>query len=467
MKKNYGVLAKQILQVIGGQDNVSHVMHCYTRLRINLKDRGLVNDDELEKLDLIGTQYIGEQLQIIIGNEVNEVYDAFISLTGLEKEKRIDEKLDQKSPRKKYTLKSIVAAVLDGIIGCMVPILPMLIASGILKAIVLLLEQFGLATAESGTIMMLSLVADAAFYFMPVIIGGFAANKFGANIALGGLLGAALIHPNFVASIAEGTPLSIFGLPVYAASYSSSVVPIILSVWVMSYIEKFISKYSPKSLRVLLEPVLTIIIMVPLMFSLLAPLGAMFSVAFASALTWFYSTFGIIAIALFCAIMPWVVMFGMHVGTVPISISTIAATGLDKIMMPAFLISNFTQGAACFAVGIKAKTADLKSLAFSSAFANVVPGISEPGMYGVTLRYKTPMWGAMIGAATGGLYFGAMGVGAFSFLPPNIFALAGYVGSGSYSNNLLNTVIGILIGMLVSFVATMILYQPEVINTTN
>lgn len=462
MKKNYEELARQILVQVGGEDNISNVMHCYTRLRINLKDRGLVNVEELEKLSIIGTQFSGEQLQIIIGNEVNEVYDAFVDITGLKKEKIVDEKLDKEIQRNKYSIRNIIAAVIDGIVGCMIPILPMLVASGILKAIILLIEQFGLATAESSTLVMLSLVADSAFYFMPVIIGGFAAKKFGANIALGSMLGAALIHPSFFTLVAEGSPITIFGLPVYSATYSSSVVPIILSVWVMSYIEKFISNHSPKALRALIEPVLTIVIMIPLTFSVLAPLGAIFSVGFANALTWFYATFGIFAVSLFCAIIPWVVMLGMHVGTVPISISSIAATGIDKIMMPAFLISNFTQGAACLAVGIKAKKSDLKSLAFSSAFSNLIPGVSEPGMYGITLRYKTPMWGAMTGAAVGGLYFGITGVGAFSFLPPNIFALAGYVGTGEYSNNLMNTIIGILIGMVTAFVVTMLIYKPEI-----
>lgn len=459
MAKNYEILAKQILELVGGGDNVVNAMHCYTRLRINFKDVGLVELEELRKLDVIGAQFSGEQLQIIIGNEVNEVYDAFVKVSGVERKGAIEEQLDTNLPKKKRTVKSVLAAIVDGIVGCMVPILPMLIASGILKAIVLIVQQAGLVGADSPTCITLSFVADAAFYFLPVILGGFAAKKFGANVALGGMLGAALIHPNFVSLVAEGTPLQVFGLPVYSAGYSSTVVPIILSVWVMSYVERLISKFSPKSLRALIEPVLTILIMTPLTLCLLAPLGAMFSEGFALGLTWFYDVFGVIAVAVFCAIIPWVVMLGMHVGTVPISIATIASSGMDKLMMPAFLISNFTQGAACLAVGIKAKTTDLKSFAFSCAFSNMVPGISEPGMYGITLRYKTPMWGAMIGAACGGLYFGLMNVGAFAFLPPNLFALAGYAGEGAYSGNLLHTMIGIVIGMVVSFIATMLLYQ--------
>lgn len=461
MKKDYTSVAKAILENVGGVDNIVNVMHCYTRLRINLKDTSLVDLKKVQELDVIGAQFMGEQLQIIIGNEVVELYDAFTEITGLKKEKAIDEVLDDKKVKKKITPKSILTSIIDGIVGCMIPILPMLIASGILKAIILLLIQFNIAAADSPTIFTLSFVADAAFYFMPVVIGVFAAKKFGANIALAAMIGAAMIHPDFVARIAEGTGLSVFGLPIFATNYSSSVIPIILTVWVMSYVEKFISKHSPKSLRALLEPVLTILVMVPLTFVVLAPLGAMMSSGFATGLAWFYSTFGIIAIVVFCAIVPWVVMLGMHVGTVPISIEAIATTGADKMIMPAFLISNFTQGAACIAVGIKTKSNDLRSLSLSSAFSMIVPGISEPGMYGVTLRYKTPLWGAMIGAAAGGLYFGITGVGAFSFLPPNIFALAGYVGQGAAASNLLNTVIGIGIGMVVSFIATMILFKPE------
>ena len=461
MAKNYEILAKQILDHVGGTDNVVNAMHCYTRLRINFKDVGLVDLETLKKLDVIGAQFTGEQLQIIIGNEVNEVYEAFIKLSGSKREDMIEETLDQNISKKKHTVKSVFAAIIDGIVGCMVPILPMLVASGILKAIVLIVQQMGIASADSATCITLSFVADAAFYFLPVILGFFAAKKFGANMALGAMLGAALIHPSFVSMVSEGASQSVFGLPIYSASYSSTVVPIILSVWVMSYVEKLISKYSPKSLRSLIEPVLTILIMTPLTLCLLAPLGAMFSTGFANVLTAFYDTFGFLAVAIFCAIIPWVVMVGMHVGTVPISIATIAATGMDKLMMPAFLISNFTQGAACLAVGVKAKSVDLKSFAFTCAFSNIVPGISEPGMYGITLRYKTPMWGAMIGAGIGGLYFGIMGVGAMSFLPPNIFALAGYVGSGAMANNLLNTMIGIIIGMVGAFIATMILYKPQ------
>ncbi len=461
MAKNYDALAKQVLELVGGRENVASAMHCYTRLRINCKDTSIVDLDAIKQLDVLGAQFTGEQLQVIIGNEVKEVYEAFIEQSGLQKEAMIDEKLDDVPAKKKWTIKGMLTGIVDAIVACVIPLIPILIGSGVLQAIVLIIQQFGWLPADSPTLVTINFVANAAFYFLPVFVGFFAAKKFGANVALGAMLGAALIHPTFVSMVTTGDAGSVFGLPIYSASYSSTIVPIILAVWVMSYVEKFISRYSPKSIRTILEPSLTLIIMIPLTFCLLAPLGAMLSDGFASLLTWFYGIFGPLAVAAFAAIVPWVVMVGIHIGTTAISVTTIAQTGIDAFMMPGFFISNFAQGAACLAVGIKAKTTELRSFAYSCAFSNVVPGISEPGMYGITLRYKTPMAGAMIGAAAGGLYFGLTGTGALQFLPPNIFAFVGYMGEGAFAGNLMNAIIGVVIAMVVAFIATMFLYKPE------
>ena len=461
MAKNYNALAKQVLELVGGRENVASAMHCYTRLRINCKDTSIVDLDAIKQLDVLGAQFTGEQLQVIIGNEVKEVYEAFIEQSGLQKEAMIDEKLDDVPAKKKWTIKGMLTGIVDAIVACVIPLIPILIGSGVLQAIVLIIQQFGWLPADSPTLVTINFVANAAFYFLPVFVGFFAAKKFGANVALGAMLGAALIHPTFVSMVTAGDAGSVFGLPIYSASYSSTIVPIILAVWVMSYVEKFISRYSPKAIRTILEPSLTLIIMIPLTFCLLAPLGAMLSDGFASLLTWFYGIFGPLAVAAFAAIVPWVVMVGIHIGTTAISVATIAQTGIDAFMMPGFFISNFAQGAACLAVGIKAKTTELRSFAYSCAFSNVVPGISEPGMYGITLRYKTPMAGAMIGAAAGGLYFGLTGTGALQFLPPNIFAFVGYMGEGAFAGNLMNAIIGVVIAMVVAFIATMFLYKPE------
>ena len=457
---DYRALAKEILANVGGKENVTNCFHCMTRLRFNLKDIDLVNIDAIKKLNVFGAQITGGQLQIIIGNYINEIYDAVCVEGGFTKHAAIDEKVDDIPPqaKKKLTFKGVLNSILDAFVGSIVPTLPILIGSGIIKAVVLLLTQLGAVSADSPTIVTLSFVADAAYYFLPVYIGFFAAKKFDATPALGALIGAMLVHPTFVQMVTEGSGGSVFGLPIYAASYSSTIFPAVLSVWVMSYVEHFISRHSPKSLRVILQPTLTILIMTPLSLCLLSPIGAMLSSGFCSALMAFYSLCGPIAVAVFCAIVPFVVMFGMHVGTVPFCVQAIASTGIEQIILPAFFLSNFTQGAACLAVGVKTKKSDLRALAFSCAFSDIVPGVSEPGMYGITLKYKTPMVAAMIGGAAGGFYMGLMGVGANAFVAPNLFALAVYIWSVS---NLINTVISILIAMVITFVLTLFLYKES------
>lgn len=455
MKKNYKTFADSIIKNVGGKDNISRCMHCYTRLRFNLKDNGLVNLDEIKKLEVLGAQFSGEQLQIIIGNDIAEVYDAVCSGAGINKEALVDERPDDR-PKDKLTFRGVVDKIVDSIVGCMVPLLPILVGSGLIQAIIAIAENLGVS-ADSPTLVTLTFVANAAFYFMPVYLGGYAAKKFGANTALGMMLGASLIHPTFVSMVSEGSGGSVFGLPIYPASYSGTVASAILSVWIMSYVEKWIARYSPKSLRVILEPVGTLIVMIPLTFCILAPIGAMASTAFANGVNWFYDTCGFIAVAVLAAIIPFIVMLGMHVGTVPIAIASIATNRADYLMMPSFFLSNFTQGAACLAVGVKAKDTKLKSFAFSCAFSNMVPGVSEPGMYGITLRYKTPMLGAMIGAACGGAYFGLMHVGCYTFMAPNLFQFAAY---SNVTSTLVNAAIGVAIGIVVAFIATMALYKP-------
>lgn len=460
MAKKYDVLAKEILEKVGGEVNVANVMHCHTRLRFNLKDNSIIDLEDLKSLKVVGAQFSGEQLQIIIGPEVSEVYNEFIKLTGGVKEEQINENLENK-PKQKRTVKGMLSAGLDNIVGSIVPVLPILIASGIIKAIVLILTQMNLISADSPSVTTLSFVADATFYFLPVFVGFFAAKKFGANMATGALIGAALIHPTFVGLVNEGVAQSIFGIPIYNTNYSSTIIPVILSVWVMSIIEKWISRFSPKSLRVILVPTLTLLIMIPMTFSVLAPLGAILSGAFGELLMFVDRVFGVFGIAIFAAVVPWVIMTGMHLGVIPISLQSIATAGIDKLVLPAFLISNIAQGAACLAVGVKTKDSDLKSFAFSSAFSCIIPGISEPAMYGITLRYKTPMWASMFGSAVGGLYFGIMGAGILSFLNPNIFAITGYVGTGVHSSNLMHALIGLAIAFVVTFATTLFIYKPK------
>ena len=459
-KKNYDELASKIIEKIGGKDNISNCYHCMTRLRFNLKDIELASVEEIQKLDVIGAQFVGPQLQIVIGNEINEVYDSVCKIGELETQDAIDENLDgDLHKQKKLTFKSILTGILDVLVACVSPCLPILIGSGLVKALLLIGVQAKLIATGDATYTTLSFVADSAFYFLPIYVGFNAAKKFGANQLLGAMMGAILIHPDFVALVAGGSGGSVFGLPIYASSYKSTVVPAILCVWAMSYVEKFISKYSPKSLRVILEPVLTMIVMAPLSLCLLAPLGNMLSAGFSMGMMKLHDILGPFAVAIWAAIIPFVIMTGLHVGTFPYRIAAIDQYGFENFMQPGAVISNFAQGAACLGVGAKSKNANLKSMAFVCSFSNIVPGISEPGMYGITLKYKTPMIASCIGSFCGGLYAGIMNVSAYVFTSANMFALSAYV--SDTPSNLINMVIAILISMAISFVLTLILYKDN------
>ena len=426
MAKNYDALADSVVELVGGKDNVRSVVHCITRLRFNLKDKSAVELDEIKKIPgTMGAQWAGDQLQIIIGQDVDKAYDAICKKYAFQQQKTVNENLD--APKKKFT----VGAFMDAITGCIAPIIPVMIACGMLKALLQVLSYAGVLSVDGSTYNVLSVVGDVGFYFLPVIIGYTAAKKFNVNVFIGMALGACLIHPNFTAMINAGDPITLFGLPVYSGYYPSSIFPMILTIAVAAPIEKFINKVIPSSLRYVLVPTLTLMVVAPLELIVLAPLGAYAGSYLAAAIVWLYNATGFIGCAILAAIYPT-----MH-------------------------ISNYNQIAACLAVGLKSKDSTLKQSAFSCALTALIGGVTEPALFGITIPLKTPLYGCMIGGLVGGAVLGLKKVVVYS-LPGagTIFGLPAYIGGGSLSN-LMWMGICIVIGMVSTFVATMVLYKPE------
>ncbi len=235
-KEKYEELATKVLQLIGGKDNISNFGHCMTRLRFSLKDNSIVDLNEIKKIyGVIGAQWSNEQLQVIIGQSVGDAYKLICAKAGFAAEKAIDENLDNK---KKFSF----GAIVDGISGSLMPLLPALIGAGMLKVIIILGGLFGLLTTKMPTYVVLTFAADAGFYFLPVFLGATAANKFKTNMGLGMLLGAILIHPTMVANVTGKVGMSIFGIPIYGVSYANTIFPVIMAVFVMAYVEKFFQK---------------------------------------------------------------------------------------------------------------------------------------------------------------------------------------------------------------------------------
>lgn len=445
-------LIKSIGSKVGGKENIAYFSHCMTRLRFNVKDQSKVVDlEEIQKIPgVLGAQWSSNQLQIVIGPTVSKVYAQICDELGLKKEEAIEDQINDKA-KKKFG----IGAILEDISGSLSPLVPLLVGAGLVKVVVIVGELMGWLVPTMPTYQVLSFVADSGFYFLPVFIGATAAKKFGANQGLGMLLGAILIHPTFISSVAAGTPLSVFGLPIYGASYASSIFPSIIAVYILSHVERFFSKYAPEFLRTILVPFLSILVMMPLTLCLIAPAGAFLGIYLAEGVMWIYNTTGFLGVGLLSAIYPLLVITGMHGAFVPYMFQSFATYGYEPIVTVAGVFSNINQGAAAAAVAVKCKDKDTRAAASSSALTAIIGGVTEPAMFGVNLRLKTPLYASLIGNFCAAGFAGFMKVRSVAFAgSAGIFALV-------TNEPILYAIISLFIGLIVTFVLTYIMYDGQ------
>lgn len=452
---NYENLAKEILKNVGGQENVSNLTHCATRLRFNLKDVSKANTETIKKTKgVMGVVDKGGQYQVIIGNDVNHVYKEIMKIANIEGNSESKEVDDRKT----------VAKVIDTITGIFTPILPAITAAGMMKAVLALLTAFKLISTDSQSYQIFNFMADAAFYFLPIFLANSAAKKFKCNPYLAMMLGGILLHPTFVTMVntakETGESLAIFGLPITLASYSSSVLPIILGVWFMSYVEPIADKISPKAIKFFTKPLITAVVSGIVILVVIGPIGYIVSDKVGLGIKTLESYASWLVPTLLGGLTPLLVMTGTHYGLIPIGINNRMTMGYDTIIYPGMLASNVSQGGAALAVAIKSKNKEIKQLA-SSAGITAVCGITEPALYGVNLRFKTPLYASMIGGAVGGLFLGLFRVSNYSGGSPGFLTLPSYIG-GESMMNFVYACIGAVISVVVAFVAGLILYKDKV-----
>ena len=452
---NYENLAKEILKNVGGQENVSNLTHCATRLRFNLKDVSKANTETIKKTKgVMGVVDKGGQYQVIIGNDVNHVYKEIMKIANIEGNSESKEVDDRKT----------VAKVIDTITGIFTPILPAITAAGMMKAVLALLTAFKLISTDSQSYQIFNFMADAAFYFLPIFLANSAAKKFKCNPYLAMMLGGILLHPTFVTMVntakKTGESLAIFGLPITLASYSSSVLPIILGVWFMSYVEPIADKISPKAIKFFTKPLITAVVSGIVILVVIGPIGYIVSDKVGLGIKTLESYASWLVPTLLGGLTPLLVMTGTHYGLIPIGINNRMTMGYDTIIYPGMLASNVSQGGAALAVAIKSKNKEIKQLA-SSAGITAVCGITEPALYGVNLRFKTPLYASMIGGAAGGLFLGLFRVSNYSGGSPGFLTLPSYIG-GESMMNFVYACIGAVISVVVAFVAGLILYKDKV-----
>lgn len=462
MSKQNKELARQIIQDVGGSGNVVSVTHCMTRLRFNLKDMSIPQDETIKQISgVLGVARSGGQYQVIIGQTVNEVYDAVVSTGNFSQSAPVNEQITEDLGTKKWTWKSVGNTILNKIAGSLTPLIPMLIAASMFKMLVAVLgpTMLNVISVKSDLYQLFSLVGDAGFYFFPVAIGYTAAKQFNSSPILGIFLGAIMLDPSLVKIIATGKPFTVYGIPMHLTNYGSTVVPILLSVWIMSYIERFFNQKIPASLRTIFAPTLTIAVMLPLSLCVLGPLGGFLGEYVSKAIISFGQLGGIAAIigvGLIGALWEILVMTGMHLVLISAMITIVAQTGHDNFIMLGSIAASMAVAGMSLGASLRIKDKQEKSLAFSYFIANFIGGVTEPGLYGLAIKYRRPFLGMMIGGFAGGIYAAITHVSAYVVVPvANFMCLSGYVGGSTA--NLINGVISGAIALIVAAIATYII----------
>lgn len=452
---SYQDLAKEILSQVGGKENIQQLTHCATRLRFVLNHNAKANTDALKKTKgVVGVAEAGGQYQVIIGSDVQSVYRPLMELTGLKEDANSHAEEPHKSPLQK------VLAIISGIFT---PILPIITAAGMIKAVLSILVVFKIVTTKDQNYQVLNFIGDAGFYFLPVFLGGTAAKQFKTNTYLGMLMGATLLHPTFTAMVANfketGAGIELFGIPFSPVGYSSTVIPVILGVWFMSYVERFADKISPKAIKFFSVPLITALITSIVMFSALGPIGSIIGQYLGDFFRWL-EEFGPWVVPTVVGIFsPFLVMTGTHYGLVSIGINNRMTLGYDTVVQPGMLASNVAQGGAALAIAFKTKDTDKKALA-TSAGITAVCGITEPALYGVTLQNRAAMIGTMVAGGIVGFFLGIMNARNFTGGSPGLLTIMAYVGENTFYY-LYVAIAGLVMSVVLSFIITYFLYKDD------
>lgn len=428
-------LAKQIITHVGGESNVISLIHCATRLRFKLKDKSKANKAALEKTQgIITVVESAGQLQVVIGNNVGQVYAQIMKDTNLEDD-------EKKGDRRERSNSSVLDKAIDLISGIFSPLLGAFAGAGLLKGLLALFVLLGWLDATTGTYMILNAAADSTFYFLPILLGFTSARKFQANPFVAVAIAGALVYPSILEAFNNAQQIAFLGIPVTLINYTSSVIPILLAVWIQSYVEKLLRSIIHESVRNIFVPMLALVIVVPLTFLIFGPVGNTISQALASGYTWVYNLSPLIAGVIAGAFWQVFVIFGVHWGFMPIMLNNLATVGYDT-MMPMLAAAGLAQAGAGLGVFLKSRNKQTKALAGSTTIAGVF-GVTEPLIYGITLKFKKPFIYACISGAVGGAIIGAGGGRGFGFAFPGLLAIPTYIGSGFTAT---------MIGMTVAFI---------------
>lgn len=455
-------LASAIIEKVGGKANVSSVTHCMTRLRFVANDINKANQQELKEMkEVMGVVYKGGQLQLIIGPQVSVLYDEVVKLVPGNGEVAEDFEVSEDAQKEKLSFKGILNGIMGALSGCMVPIIPVLLCSGFAKTIVAIFgpQLLNVLSPETSLSVLFTFVGDAGFYFLPVIVGYTAAEKFKVTRVMGVLMGAIMIHPTMIQMAAAGTAFNVYGIPSLAQNYTSTVLPVIMIVWAMSYVERFFKKHTPDVLKVMGVPFGTLLVMLPLALCVFGPAGSILGQYISTGIINLYSLVGPLAVAILGATFALLVLTGMHTVLFVFLFTTFPMVGYDGFMLPAVLCCSWAGAGVLLACAIKFKDPQKKAMTFSYFLTWLLGGVGEPLLYGLMIPYKTPLYASVIAGGATGLIAGTLGLKAYVLNATNgIYGLAAFFG-GPNSNYI---ILGItLVASIVIGFATMWFFKLD------
>lgn len=440
---NYDLLAVKIVELLGNKENISNYTHCATRLRFQIKDKNRIREGELKALpEIISVVDKAGQYQLVIGPTVEALFHEIEKICPVNSEIKTSTD-DKKKP---------LDAVLSFISSSISPALPVMIASGLINAILALLVQFAGMQKTDSTYVVLGAIADAAFYFLPVLIAFAGARKLKTNEYIAAFLSLAMIHP-----VINNIPdLTLFGINIMQVKYSSNIIPVLFMVPILAIADRFITKWLPDAVKFILRPFLLAVIMVPLTLFILGPIGSVVGTLLAN-LCITLSNYGAVSIGLMALLQPILVLTGMHTLLIPLIVNEIATYGMSYIFTKA-LAANFAIAGAAIAVGIKAKKKENRQIGLSTGITALL-SVTEPAVYGCLIRYKRPFITACIASGISGIFIGILKVHAYATASVSLLTMPIFMGE-----DLKNFVLACIMGaaaFILSFIITFLFGYKE------
>lgn len=447
---DHRTLAQDILEEVGGEDNLAALSHCATRLRLQLRDEAKANTESIEKLPgVLTVVQAGGQYQVVVGNDVALVY------AELGKLARTTGEYDTAGSGRAAG-GNVLNRFIELISSIFQPIIWALAGTGLLKAFLSLTTQLGWLGEETQTYLVLSAAADALFYFLPMFLAITAARRFGTSQVTSLAIAGALVYPSIVALSAASEPVSFLGLPVVIMNYTYSVIPIIVAVWLQGYLERFLTKILPSAIRSFSIPLVTILVMVPLILLSVGPLTIFISQRLSAGVNVIFDSAPWIAGAVLGGTYQVLVVFGLHWGLDPIVFSELADQGFSRLMGP-LMAPVMAQVAATLAVLISTRNSARRKVAGPAVLTGFLAGVTEPAIYGVNLPLKKPFYFGIIGGAVGGAIAATGGSASSAYVFFSLLSLPAFAEVGSFPLQLL----GIGVAMLIAFTLTLFFCPRE------